>query len=298
MHIGIDLGGTKIEVIVLDAASNIHFRHRVPTPLNGYTQTIDAIVKLIHHAQQQVGSRCTVGIGMPGGVSPETGLIQGANFQCLNNMPFKEDIETLLKHEVRIENDANCLAISEATDGNAAGHDLVFAIILGTGLGSGIAYKRLPVAGRHNITGEFGHVPLAWMTDDEFPGLQCPCGLKGCAEMYISGTGFCLDYRMSGGEKLNGESIIERYEQGEQRAAATFERYIDRLGRQMALIVNILDPDIFVLGGGISNIPYIYHTLAEHIEPYIVPDTFLTPIVQAKHGDSSGVRGAAWLWHD
>lgn len=297
LRLGIDWGGTKMEIIALEADGSERFRLRVPTPRDDYDGCIRAVVGLVEAAEAATGRRGTIGLGIPGSLSPATGLVKNANSTWMNGMPLDRDLEAALARPVRIENDANCLAVSEATDGAGKGAHVVHAIIIGTGCGSGIAIDGRAHRGRNGIGGEWGNIPVPWMTDQEFPGPDCWTGKRGTIDRWCSGTGFQWDYQQVSGVKLTGREIIERARAGEAAAAATLDRYASRLARAMAMVANILDPDVFVLGGGMSNIEELYDLLPREIGRHVFSDQYDVPIRKAVHGDSSGVRGAAWLWN-
>lgn len=294
--IGIDFGGTKIEGIVMDEAGAEYGRRRVPTPRDRYDLSIAAVRDLVQSLDAELPHRATVGVGIPGTISPATGLVKNANANWLNGRPLRRDLEEALGRPVRIANDANCLAASEAVDGAGAGAAIVFAVIIGTGTGAGVAIKGRILTGHQAIAGEFGHNPLPWMTEAEFPGNQCWCGQRGCLETYISGTGFRHDHVTVTGQPLSSQEVIAAMNAGDAAARATYERYASRLGRGLATIVNVLDPDVIVLGGGMSNVDALYDDLPDIIGRYVFSDSFATPVRRSVHGDSSGVRGAAWLW--
>nr|WP_318284512.1 MULTISPECIES: ROK family protein [unclassified Methylobacterium] len=297
LRIGIDLGGTKIAGIVLDADGATRAESRVPTPRGNCEGTLDAIAGLVAALERQAGTaRASVGVGMPGAISRATGLIKNANSVWLNGRPFAEDLAARLGRPVRVENDANCLAVSEAVDGAGAGEAVVWAIILGTGVGSGIALQGQALTGRNAIAGEWGHNPLPWPRDDERPGPACYCGRHGCLETWLSGPGLSADFFRSTGESRSGEEIVARAEGGDAAALAAMGRHRDRLGRGIAHVVNILDPDVIVLGGGLSRVEGLIAALPKAIAPHVFTDTFDTPVRASRHGDASGVRGAAWLW--
>lgn len=282
IRIGVDFGGTKIEAAALDADGRIQARVRRPTPPD-YADRLEATREAVLEAERQAGVRTTrVGVGGPGSVSPATGLIRNSNSTVLNARPFPVDLARVLEREVRYANDADCLALSEARDGAAAGAGVVFAAILGTGCGSGITVDGRLIEGRNHNAGEWGHTPLPWPTPEELPGIECWCGRTNCLELWLSGTGFAR----------------EAGRPAEQVAAddPAMTRYIDRLARGLAVIADILDPDVIVLGGGISNLDVLYDRLPAAIAPHVFSDVFATPVRKAMHGDSSGVRGAAWLW--
>lgn len=298
MHrIGIDLGGTKIEGIVLDAGGNQQARRRVPTPRDDYEGTLQAIAGLVAGLERETAAvRASVGLGIPGIVSPRTGLVKNANSTWLIGRPFDRDLAAVLGRPVRMENDANCLAVSEAADGAAAGAAVVFAAIVGTGVGGGIVVHGRPLTGRNAVAGEWGHSPLPWPETGEVPGPPCYCGKAGCLETFASGPAVAADHRRTTGETLTAAEIAARAAAGDGAARATMDRLVHRLGRGLATVVNLLDPDVIVLGGGLSNIPFLYEALPAVVERHAFSDTIDTPIRPARHGDSSGVRGAAWLW--
>ncbi|MXR69394.1 fructokinase [Shewanella sp. JBTF-M18] len=295
MRMGVDLGGTKIELVALSEAGKELFRKRIPTPRE-YNATLDAIESLVNEAETSLGLTGTVGVGIPGVISPFSGLVKNANSTWINGHPLDLDLGARLDREVRVANDANCFAVSEATDGAAAGKGLVFGVIIGTGCGGGIAINGKVHGGGNGIGGEWGHNPLPWMTPDEFNSTECFCGNKDCIETFISGTGFVRDYKAAGGDAPSGIEIARRMEEGEALATAAFERFIDRLARSLAHMINMLDPDIIVLGGGVSNIDAIYPRLPEVLSKYVLGGECRTPVVKNMYGGSSGVRGAAWLW--
>lgn len=295
IQIGVDFGGTKIEAAALGPDGEFLARVRGPNPGN-YDAAVLAVRSLIHEAEHKAGAVGTVGIGTPGSVSPRTGVMRNANSTWLNGRTFREDLEAALGRPVRLANDANCLALSEAVDGAGAGAQSVFAVIIGTGCGGGLVIDGRLVEGANGVGGEWGHVPLPWMTADEFPGPMCWCGRHSCLETWISGTGFRRDYALHAGREMKGEEIIAASRAGDPQAAAAFERYIDRLGRGLAVICNIVDPDAFVFGGGVSNVPELYGRLHGAIEQYVFSDSWHATMAPAKWGDSSGVRGAARLW--
>ena len=302
LRLGVDLGGTKTEIIALADDGRELLRRRIDTPRGSYRGIVEALGGLVKRAEAELAAQGysgphSVGIGMPGAISPFTGLAMNANSTELNGMPFKSDLEALLGREVRLANDANCLAVSEAVDGAAAGAKLVFAGILGTGCGAGIAIDGATWDGQHRIAGEWGHNPLPWPSVEEVTGAQtCFCGQRGCLETWVSGTGFRQDFERATGRALHGREIIAEVLAGEGAASEAFDRYLSRLGRALAHVANLLDPDVIVLGGGMSNVAALYERLPAAITRYVFSDRFVTPIRPALHGDSSGVRGAAWLW--
>jgi fructokinase len=292
-RIGIDLGGTKIEVAVLAPDGSEALRHRIPTP-SGYPATLAAIADLVRQAEAQLGTEATVGIGIPGVISPATGRVKNANSIALNGHTFDRDISAALGREVRVDNDANCFALSEASDGAAAGFGLVFGVILGTGCGGGIVVNGAVHRGPHCVAGEWGHNPLPWPRLDEMPGLACWCGQWGCLETWVAGPSLARDCDGVGHHDASG--IPDRAAAGDARAAAALVRHTDRLARGLAQVINLLDPDAIVLGGGLSNMAHLYADLPLVLPRYVFNDITGTPILKAAHGDSSGVRGAAWLW--
>ncbi len=297
IRIGIDLGGTKTEGIALDPEGNQRARVRVPTPRGDYAATLRTIVDLVRRLEAETGGApATVGVGIPGIVSPATGLVKNANSTWLIGKPFDRDLADVLGRPVRVENDANCLAVSEAADGAGAGCGVVFAAILGTGCGAGIVAHGRVLSGRNAVGGEWGHNPLPWPTDGERPGPACYCGKHGCLETFVSGPAVAADHQRIAGQALGAEEIVARAEAGDAASRATLDRLVDRLGRGLAVIVNVLDPDVIVLGGGLSNVAALYNGLPPAIERWAFSDRIDTPIRRAIHGDSSGVRGAAWLW--
>jgi len=295
VRIGVDVGGTKLEVIAIDHDGREVLRRRMATPRGSYEGTLDAIRTLVLEAESEVGPS-TVGIGMPGTISPATGLVKNANSTWLNGQPFGRDLMRVLDRELRLANDANCLALSEATDGAAAGASPVFAVILGTGVGGGLAVHGQIVVGVNAIAGEWGHNPVPWPTAGEWPGPPCYCGRTGCIETLLSGPGFEADHAEQLGIRLRGVEIVAAAEAGDAAAAATLARYEERLARSLAAIINVLDPEVIVLGGGLSNIDRFYLSVPRLWEPFVFSDRVDTRLVRAQHGDSSGVRGAAWLW--
>ena len=295
IQIGIDFGGTKIEAAGLDASGHFLSRLRVPNP-GKYGAAIKTVRDLVAQVEAQAAASGTVGVGTPGSISPTTGVMRNANSVYLNGHRFREDLSDALGREIRLANDANCLALSEAVDGAAAGARVTFAIILGTGCGGGLVIGGRLIEGVNGIAGEWGHNPLPWPTAEEIPGPRCWCGQSGCLEMWVSGTGLQMDYRRHAGRDLSGEAIIQAFRAGEKNAAAAVERYMDRLGRAIAMVCNITDPDAIVLGGGLSNVPEIYQQLPASVAKRVFSDAWHARIVPAKWGDSSGVRGAARLW--
>jgi fructokinase len=292
MRIGIDLGGTKIEGIALAADGREAARRRMPSPTGDYPATVRAVADLVHTIEAEAGGRGTVGVGMPGAVSPMTGLVKNANSTWLIGKPFDRDLAEALGRPVRVMNDANCFALSEATDGAGAGASVVFGVILGTGVGGGIVVEGKPLVGADAIAGEWGHNPLPWPRDGEWPGAPCYCGRTGCIETFLSGPGLARD----DGRGLSGEEVGRRGASGEPHAAASLARYADRLARGIAAVVNILDPDVVVLGGGLSRLDFLYEAVPGLVARHLFSDRVATKILPPRHGDASGVRGAAWLW--
>jgi len=298
MRIGIDLGGTKIEAVALDDRSDVRARRRVATPRDDYDATLSAIEALVRAVEHETGASGTVGVGIPGTISPATGLVKNSNSTWMNGRPLGEDLPRLLGRPVRFANDANCLALSEATDGAAAGARIVFAVILGTGTGGGIVVNGQVLVGCNAIGGEWGHNPLPAPRGAESPGPACYCGRSGCIETFLSGPGLARDYETSGGDVVDAAEIARRAETGEARAIASLTRYEDRFARALGSIINVIDPDVIVVGGGLSNIERLYASVPKLWAPYVFSDAVTTRLVRAAHGDSSGVRGAAWLWND
>ncbi len=295
IRIGVDFGGTKIEAAALDDAGRFLARVRAPNP-GAYEPAREVVRELIAEAERQAGGQGGIGVGAPGSVSPRTGLMRNSNSLYLNGRPFREDLEQTLGRPVRMANDANCLALSEAMDGAAAGAGVVFAGILGTGCGGGLVARGRLIEGRNGVAGEWGHNPLPWPRAEELPAPRCWCGKPGCLELYISGTGLTADHARDGGQALDAQTIVARAGAGDAAAQSALNRYIDRLARALATIVNVVDPDVIVLGGGMSNVGALYARVPAAIGAYVFSDVCETPIKAAAHGDSSGVRGAAWLW--
>ncbi len=289
MRIGVDVGGTKIEAIALDSAGEIVARRRLATPRGDYDGTLDAIAGLVRELESETAGRAKVGVCTPGALSPATGLIKNANSTWLIGRPFDKDLARVLDRPVRLDNDANCFALSEASDGAGAGARVVFGVILGTGVGGGIVVDGAPLTGPNAIAGEWGHNPLPWPRDDERPGPECYCGRHGCIETFLSGPGLARDHRAATGEDLTPEAIVTR-------AGDTITRYTERLARALAHVINLLDPDVIVLGGGLSNIVTLYDEVPALWSDFVFSDHVATRLVRNRHGDSSGVRGAAWLW--
>ena len=297
MRIGVDVGGTKIEAIALDAKGTELQRIRTATPKGDYAGTIAAIVGLVNELETLTGLTGTVGVGIPGTIVPATGLVKNANSTWLNGKPLQKDLSAALGREVRCANDANCFAISEATDGAAKGYEVVFGVIFGTGCGGGVTFDGRIHNGPNGLAGEWGHTPLPWVSATEFPGPLCYCGQHGCLETWISGTGLEWDFARTSSRNLRGVEIVQAAEAGDVEAQQALERLIDRMARGLSTVVNVLDPDVFVLGGGLSNLGRLYDgELANRLRDYGFGGGVETPILKNLHGDSSGVRGAAWLW--
>lgn len=298
IRIGIDLGGTKIEGVALGPDGAERARLRVPTPRHDYDGTVRAVADLVETLEATAGADrpATVGIGIPGTISRRTGLVKNANSTWLIGHPFDRDVAARIGRPVRIENDANCFAVSEATDGAGAGAHTVFGVIVGTGCGGGLVVDGKVLTGRNGIAGEWGHNPLPWPGEAEWPGPSCFCGRHGCLERWISGPGFAEDHARVTGRVLDAPAIAAAAAAGDAGAQASLERYVDRLARGLAGVVNLLDPDVIVLGGGMSNVDAIYRMLPGRIAAWCFSDGIDTPVRKARHGDSSGVRGAAWLW--
>ena len=299
LRIGIDLGGTKIEGVALDEGLEIA-RIRIDTPRNDYGRTVAAVVSLVARLEERADGRGTIGIGIPGAVSPATGLVKNANSTWLIGRPLLADLRQQLGRDVRIANDANCFAVSEATDGAAAGAEVVFGVIVGTGTGAGIVVRGEVLSGPNALAGEWGHNPLPWPQEDEWPGPECYCGKRGCIETYLSGPGLAADYHRQTGHDSSPREIAQRAALGDAAAAAALERYEQRMARALASIINQLDPDVIVLGGGMSNVERLYAQVPRLWVPWVFAagsgERVQTRLVRALHGDSSGVRGAAWLW--
>jgi fructokinase len=296
MRLGIDLGGSKTEIIALAEDGRELLRQRIPTPQGDYMATVMAIAGLVERAENTLGQRGSVGVGIPGAESLSTGLIKNANSTCLIGKPLKRDLQALLQREVRLANDANCFALSEAVDGSGQDARIVFGIILGTGVGGGIVINRQVVTGANAIAGEWGHNPLPLPTADDLPLPACYCGRHGCVETYLSGPALAADHQRHTGELLSAAEIESRASSGNASCEATLQRYEVRLGRALASVINLLDPDVIVLGGGVSKMQRLYRNLPECCGQHVFSDFFETKFLPPTHGDSSGVRGAAWLW--
>ncbi|MBX3273999.1 MAG: ROK family protein [Sandaracinaceae bacterium] len=296
MRIGVDLGGTKIEAVALDDAGVVHARERVPTPaVQGYDAVVAAVAALARRVEAVVGVPCPVGVGTPGARSPTTGLLRNSNTVCLNGRPLDRDLSRALGREVLIANDADCFALSEATDGAGAGAETVFGVIAGTGTGGGVVVRGALVRGPNAIAGEWGHAPLPWPRDEERPGPVCYCGRRGCVETWLSGPGLAADHARATGERLDAREIAARAAAGDAAAGATLERHADRFARALAVIIDVLDPYVIVLGGGLSHLAHLYEAIPARWGAYVFSDAVATRLVRAAHGDASGVRGAAWL---
>ena len=294
---GIDLGGTKIEIALVDAMHGVVYKDRVPTPQHSYNAILDAISALVDKtvSQQKIERPSSIGIGIPGCLDPATQLVRGSNTVVMNGKPLQVDLQQRLGLQIHLQNDANCLAVSEAVDGAAKGCSVVFAVIIGTGCGGGIAIDGKAWTGKNAIAGEWGHNPLPWPSADEIQVAPCWCGQVGCQETWISGTAFALDHASRTGERIKAEQIIAKMRAGDLAAQESFGRYVNRLARALASVMNVLDPDAIVLGGGMSNVDEIYQALPSEIIRYTFTKPIATPVLKAMHGDSSGVRGAAWL---
>jgi len=295
IRLGIDLGGTKIEVLVINAIGKEVLRKRIATPKNDYAATIRAIVSLIASAEEEVKQKCSIGICTPGSISPASGLLRNSNSVCLNNKPFKQDLEKAIGRKTRISNDANCFALSEAIDGAAEDAQVVFGIIIGTGVGAGIVVNKKVLAGTNAIGGEWGHNPLPWPEKDELELTKCWCGQHGCIETFLSGTGLEADFKRSTGRALIAEETDALATAGDASAEGVWARYEYRMARSLAQVVNLLDPDSIVLGGGMSNIRRLYKNIPERWGQWVFSDCVNTKLLPPKYGDSSGARGATWL---
>jgi predicted NBD/HSP70 family sugar kinase len=296
MRIGIDLGGTKIELAALDGAGAIRLRRRVATPAGDYFATVKAVGELVDAAERELRATCSVGVATPGALSLATGRMKNANSTCLNGRPLKQDLEARLAREVRMANDANCFALSEAVDGAARDCAVVFGVILGTGVGGGIVIERRPLTGPNAIAGEWGHNPLPSPRAEDLPAPRCYCGREGCIETWLSGPALAADHARTTGEKVTPEQIVSGAASGDPACEATLARYEERLARALASIVNVLDPDAIVLGGGLSRVERLYTSVPRLWSGHVFSDEVRTRLLPPRHGDSSGVRGAAWLW--
>jgi fructokinase len=296
MRIGVDLGGTKIEAIALDATGHVVARRRVATPRHDYTKTLYAIHALVQGIELELGRTCTVGVGTPGSLSPFTNRMRNANSVWLNEKPLDRDLADVLERPVRLANDADCFALSEALDGAGRSARCVFGVIIGTGTGGGVVVDSRLLAGPNGIAGEWGHNPLPWPAEDELPGLDCYCGKRGCIETFVSGPGLAAAYHKSTGRRLIPPGIAAAADSGDTAAETVLHRYEDRLARALASVLNILDPDVIVLGGGLSKLARLYRNVPALMAPYLFSDGVRVELRPPVHGDSSGVRGAAWLW--
>jgi fructokinase len=296
VRIGVDLGGTKIEAIALSDEGDVLLRVRTLTPRDDYAATLQAIARVVHDLESRTGQRGSVGVGIPGAISGATARVKNANSTWLIGQPLAHDLSDLLQRPVRFANDANCFALSEATDGAAANQPVVFGVIIGTGTGGGIVVDGRVIVGVNAIAGEWGHNPLPWPRVDEWPGPPCYCGRTGCIETFLSGPGLMRDYALSGNGSLDPRAIVAEAERGAPAALRCLERYEDRCARALASVINVIDPDVIVLGGGLSNIDRLYTAVPARWAAHVFSDDVTTRLVKAKHGDSSGVRGAAWLW--
>jgi len=297
-RLGIDLGGTKIEAIILAADGAVAFRKRVSTPKGNYQGTLEAIASLIHEGetQLQIGTPLPLGLGMPGAVSPITKLVKNSNSLCLIGKPLDKDLENLLRRPVRLANDANCFALSEACDGVGKNYSTVFGIILGTGCGGGLVVDKKILSGCNAIAGEWGHNALPWPTKEEAQVEKCYCGKTLCNELFISGTGLEKDYFRTYQQKLSAEEIVQQFQSGSHQAEKSLDMLLDRMARALSQVINLFDPDAVVFGGGLSNYDGIYTKLPAKLSQYVFSDEIHTPLLKAQYGDSSGVRGAAWLF--
>ena len=296
MRIGIDLGGTKIEIVVLDEDGGELLRRRLATPQGDYAGTIQAVAQLVAESERDLGARGTVGVGTPGVISALSGNLKNSNSTWLNDQPLQRDLEQALGRAIRLANDANCFALSEAVDGAGAGADVVFGVILGTGVGGGIVVRHHVLTGANAIAGEWGHNPLPFCSAGDAPAPACYCGQHGCIETYLSGPGMGRDHLQHDGRRMDPPAIVAAAEAGDAACEATLARYEDRLARALSNVINLLDPDVIVLGGGMSNIARLYRNVPRLWQPYVFSDQVATRLVPNRHGDSSGVRGAAWLW--
>ncbi|MDH5675563.1 MAG: ROK family protein [Myxococcales bacterium] len=295
-RIGVDLGGTKIELLALGSRGQTLYRRRIATPKDGYDAIVQGVSQLVSSAETEINTRATVGVGTPGAHSPSTGLLRNSNTVCLNGRPLDRDLSQALGREVRVHNDANCFALSEAVDGAARGASVVFGVIVGTGTGAGVVIEGRPRLGKNAIAGEWGHNPLPWPRDDECPGPACYCGKRGCIETFLCGPGIARDHVRHGGEALSAAEIAARAAGGDGQARATLERHAERMARALASVINVLDPDVIVLGGGVSLIEGLPETVEQRLPDYVFSEAVATRVLRAVHGDASGVRGAAWLW--
>jgi fructokinase len=298
LRIGVDLGGSKIEVLAMDARGAELLRTRIATPQGDYAATVAAVAALVTDVEQQVGGRGTIGVGTPGAISPANGVIKNANSVCLNGRPLSDDLQTALRRPVRIANDADCFALSEASDGAAAGAASVFGVIVGTGTGGGIVIGGKLLGGPNAIAGEWGHNPLPWPRDEERPGAACYCGRQGCIETWLSGPALEREYRRMTGIDMAAVRIAQRDRDAEPAAVEVLDQYSDRMARALATVINILDPECIVLGGGVGNIERLYREVPQRWGRYVFSDRVDTRLLKPRFGDSSGVRGAARLWDE
>ena len=298
LRIGVDLGGTKIEIVALDETGNQRLRRRVPTPQGDYPATLAAIAALVDAAESELGERGSVGVGIPGAESAGNGLIKNASSTCLIGKPLRCDLQNLLQREIRVDNDANCFALSESIDGAGQGAEVVFGVILGTGVGGAIVVRERVLTGVNRIAGEWGHNPLPYPEQETLAPPRCYCGRQGCVETWLSGPSLAADHARHGGETLTAKAIAAHADAGETDCAATLSRYHRRLAKSLAQVINIVDPAVIVLGGGLSNIDSLYTAVPALWGEYIFSDQVHTQLRRHHHGDSSGVRGAAWLWND
>ena len=296
MRIGIDLGGTKIEIAALDRTGRELLRRRVATPQGDYAATIETLAGLVEVAERDIGQRATVGVGTPGSASPATGLIRNANSTCLNGHALQADLSARLGRPVRIANDANCFVVSEAADGAGAGAENVFGVILGTGVGGGVVVRKQLLVGANAVAGEWGHNPLPLPREADLPLPTCYCGRRGCIESYLSGPAMAAEHARLTGQTLTPDAIARAAEQGDAACEATLVRYEQRLARALAAVINLLDPDVIVLGGGVSQLERLYRNVPQWWGEAVFSDVIVTRLVRGRHGDASGVRGAAWLW--
>lgn len=298
MRIGVDIGGTKLEAAAIDDRGEIKYRRRTATPKKNYSETVQSIVELVRSIENDMATTCSLGFGIPGTISSATGLVKNAYNSPFNGHPLDKDLAAAFARPVKLMNDANCFALSEAHDGAAAGAKIVFGAILGTGCGSGIVIDGCLLNGANAISGEWGHNPLPWLHPDEIPGLPCDCGKDGCIETFISGTGLSRQHKADTGKRLSGEDIVAAAERGDPDAERSLSRYEGRLARAFASIINVIDPDVIVLGGGMSNVERLYENVPDLWSDWVFSDRVDTQLVPPKFGDSSGVRGAAWLWSE
>ena len=296
MRVGIDLGGTKVEGIALSDAGDELYRHRIATPQGEYKATLQSIIQLIQQIETAVDEKGSIGICTPGSLSPSTGLLRNSNSVCMNGEPVLTDLQELLQRDIRIANDANCFALSEATDGAAKNAAVVFGVIIGTGTGAGIVIDKKVLVGANAIAGEWGHNPLPWPEDSELPGPECYCGKLGCIETWLSGPGIVRDHELYNNEYIDAETLDNKARFGDEEADETLQRYEDRMARSLAHVINVLDPDAIILGGGMGNIKRLYKNVPAIWGKYVFSDKVATQLLPPLHGDSSGVRGAAWLW--